>query len=175
MRRFRQLRWVTLLLVLTLGLAACGGDDSDEGTEATTAAATTGPGAPTSVPDGSGKQIEEAVQEFADAGLRVGIEYQPSQSPEGVVLGQARPPGTDLVRGDTVALTVSAGARPFNTPVPNATGKTQAEATRVLEAAGFEVLFVPVPAITTDEVVFHSPAAGPRVPRGSLVAVYGGS
>ena len=47
-------------------------------------------------------------------------------------------------------------------------------AEETLEASRFEVLTIPVPAVSEDVVVAHSPAAGADAPRGSVVVVYAG-
>jgi eukaryotic-like serine/threonine-protein kinase len=170
-------RRTTLLLVLLLGLtvavAGCGGDDDEAA--GTTAAATSGPGAPASVPDVGGSTLPIAAEQLADQGLRAAVKYVPSNEGRGRVLGQSRPPGTELQRGDAVSLQVSVGPNPRpNVTVPDATEKTEAEGRAALEQAGFEVQTIAVPAVTQDVVVSHSPAAADRVPRGSLVILYAG-
>jgi beta-lactam-binding protein with PASTA domain len=70
---------------------------------------------------------------------------------------------------------VSRGPSPqAEVPVPDALDKTAAEGQSLLERAGFNVLAVPIPAVTEDRVIYHSPAAGTRIPRGSLVVLYHG-
>lgn len=170
-------RRTTLLLVLLLGLTVavtgCGGDDDEAA--GTTAAATSGPGAPARVPDVGGSTLTTAAEQLADQGLRAAVKYVPSNEGIGRVLGQSRPPGTELQRGDAVSLQVSVGPNPRpNVTVPDATEKTEAEGRAALEQAGFEVQTIPVPAVTQDVVVSHTPAAADRVPRGSLVILYAG-
>jgi beta-lactam-binding protein with PASTA domain len=161
-----------LLLLLALAVAGCGGDD--DGSSGTTQA-TTGPGAAATVPDIEGTQLADASQQLADQGLRVAAEYAPSEQRAGTVIGQERPAGTELQRGDNVPATVSEGPAPKeDVPVPDALDKTAAEGQAVLERAGFEVLAIPIPAVTEDRVIYHSPAAGTRIPRGSLVVLYHG-
>ena len=164
---------LVLLLALTLGAAGCGGDDDEAA--GTTAAVTSGPGAPASVPDVGGATLTVAAQQLADEGLRATVKYVPSNEGRGRVLGQSRPPGTELQRGDAVSLQVSVGPNPAaNVTVPDGTEKTEAEGRAALEGAGFEVLTIKVPAVTQDVVVSHSPAAADRIPRGSLVILYAG-
>jgi eukaryotic-like serine/threonine-protein kinase len=170
-------RRTTLLLVLLLGLtvavAGCGGDDDEAA--GTTAAATSGPGAQASVPDVGGTTLTAAAEQLADQGLRAAVKYVPSNEGRGRVLGQSRPPGTELQRGDAVSLQVSVGPNPRpNVTVPDATEKTEADGRAALEQAGFEVQTIKVPAVKQDVVVSHSPAAADRVPRGSLVILYAG-
>jgi serine/threonine-protein kinase len=173
MSRRRTTPILVLLLGLTLVVAGCGGDDDDAA--GTTAAATSGPGAPASVPDVGGATLTGAAGQLADQGLRAAVKYVPSNEGVGRVLGQSRPPGTELQRGDAVSLQVSIGPNPRpNVTVPDAAEQTAAEGRATLEQAGFEVQTIPVPAVTQDVVVSQSPAANDRVPRGSLVLLYVG-
>jgi beta-lactam-binding protein with PASTA domain len=159
-----------LALVVALGLAGCGGDDDEASTQPTT-----GPGAAATVPNVVGTQLITAAEQFAEQGLRVAVEYIPSDKQKSNVTGQDRPAGTELQRGDTVGLSVSRGPSPqAEVPVPDALDKTAAEGQSLLERAGFNVLAVPIPAVTEDRVIYHSPAAGTRIPRGSLVVLYHG-
>jgi eukaryotic-like serine/threonine-protein kinase len=170
--------WLLVLLAAALALvlvaAGCGSDD-DEAAGTTTEQTTSGPGAPASVPDVSDADLSEAAQQFADAGLRVAVKYVPSNDPRGRVIGQSRPPGTELQRGDAVSLNVSIGpSPPANVTVPDATEQPEADGRAALERAGFEVSTINVPAVTEDIVVSQTPAAADRVPRGSLVILYAG-
>lgn len=168
------------LLAVALGLAfvaaGCGSDDDDEAAGTTTEqAATTGPGAPTTVPDIGETDLPDAAQQLADEGLRVAVEYVPSNEPRGRVIGQPQAPGTELQRGDTVTLNVSTGPNPPpEVTVPDATQQTEADGRAALERVGFDVLTIDVPAVGEDVVVAHSPPAAARVPRGSLVILYAG-
>ena len=168
--------WLLALLVLAFALglvaAGCGSDDDEAGS---TTQATTGPGAPTTVPEVETRDLPTAAQQLADAGLRAAVEYVPSDKRRGVVIGQSRPAGTELQRGDFVYLNVSNGPNPpADVPVPDATEQTAAEGQATLEQARFEVLAINVPAVKDDIVVSHSPPAGVRIPRGSLVILYTG-
>jgi beta-lactam-binding protein with PASTA domain len=170
-------RWSLALTVIVLGLAfvaaGCGSDD-DEAGGVTTAAATTGPGSAATVPDVQGAELTGAAEQLAEAGLRAQVKYVPATEPRGRVVGQSRPPGTTLQRGDGVPLTVSIGRNPREkVTVPNATG-TEAEGRAALEQAGLEVLTIKVPAVPDDVVVSISPPANDRIPRGSLVILYAG-
>jgi beta-lactam-binding protein with PASTA domain len=166
------------LVALVLGLASFGagcGSDDDEAGGTTAPSATSGPGAPATVPDLTNAELAGAAEQLADAGLRAGVLYVPSNEPRGRVIGQARPPGTELQRGDAVPLNVSVGPNPAeNVTVPDATEQTEASGRALLEKARFEVLTIPVPAVTDDVIVQHSPPPADRVPRGSLVILYAG-
>lgn len=174
----RQTKRATALLVVVLVLASavagCGSDD-DEAGGTTAPAATTGPGAPATVPDVANAELAGAAEQLAEAGLRAAVLYVPSSEPRGRVIGQSQPPGTELQRGDAVSMNVSVGPNPAeNVTVPDATEQTEAAARALLETARFEVLTIPVPAVTEDVVVSHTPPPADRVPRGSLVILYAG-
>jgi beta-lactam-binding protein with PASTA domain len=171
----RLLALVLIALGLTFVAAGCGSDDDEAAGTTTEQAATTGPGAPATVPDVTGAELVGAAEQLAEAGLRAAVEYVPSTDPRGRVAGQSRPAGTELQRGDAVSLNVSIGPNPpAKVTVPDATEKTEADGRAALEQVGFEVQTIRVPAVTEDIVVSQSPASAARVPRGSLVLVYAG-
>jgi eukaryotic-like serine/threonine-protein kinase len=170
--------WSLALLAVAFGLACvaagCGSDDDDAG-GATSEATTTGPGSAATVPDVEEAELAGAAEQLAEAGLRVAVKYVPSNEPRGQVIGQSRPPGTGLQRGEAVSLNVSTGPNPpANVVVPDATEQTEADGRAALERAGFEVQTIKIPAVMDDVVVSHSPPANDRVPRGSLVILYAG-
>ena len=169
-------RWSLALLAVTLGLAfAVAGCGSDDEAGATTEAATTGPGSAATVPDVEGAELVGAAEQLAGEGLRVAVKYVPSNEPRGHVIGQSRPSGSELQRGEAVSLNVSIGPNPpVNVTVPDATEQTEADGRAALEQVGFEVQTINVPAVKEDIVVSQSPAAADRVPRGSLVLLYAG-
>ena len=64
------------------------------------------------------------------------------------MIGQSRPPGSELQRGEAVSLNVSTGpSPPANVTVPDATEQTEADGRAALEQAGFEVQTIKVPAV----------------------------
>lgn len=143
----------------------------------TTAATTTAPAEPepATVPDAVGKELADAAEEFGDEGLRVAVQYVPSNEARGAVVAQARPPGTELTRGDTVQLNVSTGADPpAEARVPDVTSLEDGAARDRLEQAGFEVLAIEVDEGDEGTVVSQSPSGGASIPRGSLVLLYVG-
>ena len=167
--------WLLLaLLAVVLGLmfvAGCGGDD-----EPSSGAPTTGPGSATTAPDAIGTDIADAAEDFADAGLRVSIDYIPSNERAGTVATQANPAGTELQRGDTVELDVSTGTSTAGSSAsPTSPGSRSRMRRTALEKVGFEVLSIDVPAVEGDDVIFQSPTAGGRAPLGALVVLYAGS
>ena len=150
--------------------------ETETETETTTETTTTpAPGSATTVPSVAGQDLAGAAQTLADSGLRAAVVYLPSEQPRNRVLGQGQAAGSQAQRGDNVGVDVSKGpSPPVDVVVPDAIGMTQAEARDTLEQSLFEVIVIPVRAVTEDQVVSHSPAAGIRIPRGSIVILYAG-
>ena len=156
-----------------------------ETTTPTTTAATTTPAAttapppePVAVPEVVGQELADAARTFGDEGLKVAVRFVPSSEPQGRVVAQAQPAGTERKRGDTVQLNVSTGAEPAAaTAVPDVVGRRQDEGRRVLEQAGFEVLVLNLNGQVRNEspVASQTPSAGASIPRGSLVILSVGS
>jgi beta-lactam-binding protein with PASTA domain len=151
----------------------------------TSTPATTGGTTPTPTTAGSAKvprvvglSQSAAQRKLHAAGFRVRTAYVASSKPSGTVVAQRPAPGTSLRRGAAVRINVSVGSNPQAVKaVPDVTGEDEATARSDLEAAGFRVSVVDEP--TTDEnedgiVVDEDPAAGARVPAGSLVTIYVG-
>jgi beta-lactam-binding protein with PASTA domain len=152
----------------------------------TTATTTTGGTTPTTtttasakVPRVVGLSQTGAQRKLHAAGFRVRTAYVASPKPSGTVVAQRPAPGTSLRRGAAVRINVSVGSNPQPAKaVPDVTGEDEATARSDLEAAGFQVSVVDEP--TTDQnedgiVIDEDPAAGTRVPAGSLVTIYVGS
>jgi beta-lactam-binding protein with PASTA domain len=151
----------------------------------TTTTATTGGTTPTTttaasakVPRVVGLSQTAAQRKLHAAGFRVRTAYVASSKPSGTVVAQRPAPGTTLRRGAAIRINVSVGANPQPAKaVPDVTGEDEATARSDLEAAGFQVSVVDEP--TTDQnedgiVIDEDPAAGARVPAGSLVTIYVG-
>lgn len=104
------------------------------------------------------------------------VRYVPSSEPQGRVVAQAQPAGTELKRGDTVQVNVSTGPDPAPAvEVPDVAGAQETDARKSLESAGFEVLDIEVEGNKPDVVSSQSPRGGASIPRGSLVLLYVGS
>ncbi len=131
---------------------------------------------PATVPDAVGESLADAAAAFAAEGLKVGVDYVPSTEPQGQVVAQAQPGGTEVERGDTVQLNVSVGADPAEeASVPNVTGRRLNEARQVLSSAGFEVLALDRSGddvSNSSPIASQSPAGGASIPAGSLVVLY---
>ncbi|HUQ23374.1 MAG TPA: PASTA domain-containing protein [Gaiellaceae bacterium] len=152
----------------------------------TTAPTTTAPPAtttttapqPASVPDVVGSELAEAARAFADQGLKVSVQYVPSDEAAGRVVAQAQPAGTQRKRGDTVQVNVSMGAQPgAQTSVPDVVGQRQQQGRGTLQSAGFEVLALDLNGTVRNEspIVSQTPKGAATIPRGSLVILYVGA
>ena len=90
------------------------------------------------VPDVSNKPAVEAFEELQALDLKVKpISENSVTIPPDVVIRTDPPAGTDVDKGSTVDVYVSAGVEEFN--VPNVTGETEADARRRIEEQGFTV------------------------------------
>ncbi|WP_031137026.1 Stk1 family PASTA domain-containing Ser/Thr kinase [Streptomyces sp. NRRL WC-3719] len=128
-------------------------------------------GAPIEVPTAVGRPLEEARETLTDAGfaVRVAEERVHAPHPAGSVAAQSLPAGARAAQGDTVTLTLSKGPRMV--AVPDVTGKSTDEATRELEAAGFEVKAEKTFPYLGDTVGGQSVPGGETAPEGSTVTI----
>ena len=114
---------------------------------------------------------EAATERITRAGLRVGrVTRAFSPAPAGDVVAVGAPAGTRLRPGSPVNLTVSKGVELLD--VPGAVGRTQAEAGRLLERAGFRTRVQEVfsETVARGTVVAQDPPGG-RLPRGGRVTL----
>ncbi|MFI1826824.1 Stk1 family PASTA domain-containing Ser/Thr kinase [Streptomyces sp. NPDC020412] len=128
-------------------------------------------GAPIEVPDVTGASVAEATEELEGAGFKVVVAPEQVNAPQaaGTVARQSAAEGTQLATGDTVTLTVSKGPRMV--VVPDVGGRSEAEARKALEAAGFEVEVEKTFPFLGDKVGGQSPSANERAPEGSSVTI----
>jgi serine/threonine-protein kinase len=125
------------------------------------------------VPNVTGLPFDDAVRRLAERGLRGvrGEERFHAASPKGTVLEQVPAAGARDIEGATITLAVSIGQKTAR--VPTLIGRTQDEAQRALEGAGFDVGDVserPNDA-PPGEVIDSRPAAGNEAPVPSAVAL----
>lgn len=94
---------------------------------------------PVATPDLSGLDKDKAEVALVATGLTLGAvtESYDASAPAGIVASQTPAPSVEAPRGSPVTLVISKGPAPV--AVPQVKGKTQAEATTLLEAAGFKV------------------------------------
>jgi eukaryotic-like serine/threonine-protein kinase len=136
----------------------------------------------TDVPNVTNKQLEFAIAQLERKGFSVGDESYVNRSvPRNTVLEQDPPSGsagedcsllTFFCSKPTVDLTISAG--PGSAKVPSTAGDSEEDATRKLEAAGFEVA---VERVNSDSVepgiaVSSEPGGGSTATKGSTVTLF---
>ncbi len=126
----------------------------------------------TTVPTVYGFSVDDASSTLDAVGLMVTIadgRYD-LELPQGTVLAQDPPEGTELEQGAQVTLIPSLGPPPV--AVPRVAGQTLAKATAALRAEGFEVEVERDYHDTVPEgsVISQAPAGG-RAPQGSTVTV----
>ena len=125
------------------------------------------------VPDLSGRTKEQATRALDDAKLTG--EYIESFSetvPAGQVVGQAPPAGSEMPVGSVVTVNLSSGKKPA-TSVPNVTGKTEADGTSAITAAGFKAQTTTgySDTVATGTIMDQNPAAGVIAAQGSTVTI----
>lgn len=122
--------------------------------------------------DVTGKTMEEAQKALADLGLTTTVEYsEDSEEAEGTVLSTDVKEGAVVEAGTAVKLTVSGGSQGL--PVPDVTGKMQAEAVALLQEQGFGVSTEEgfSDTVAKGSVISQSPEAGGKAPAGSSVTI----
>jgi serine/threonine-protein kinase len=124
------------------------------------------------VPDVTGLSRDSAETRLRDEGLKVAVEEEASDEPEGDVISQSPSGGTELQRGATVTITVSTGK--VQVAVPDVFGDGERRASARISAAGLtpvrEERTVTDP--TEDgRVIEQRPAAGTEVDKGSEVVI----
>lgn len=125
---------------------------------------------PIPVPNQTGQPADASQGALEALGLKVarGEPVNSDTVPEGSVVSQTPSSGT-LFKGDTVTLVVSKG--PVLVAVPGVTLKSPAEASAILQAAGFQVKVDKYFGGILNTVRFQNPVAGKPVPKGSTVTL----
>jgi beta-lactam-binding protein with PASTA domain len=129
------------------------------------------------VPDLEERSADEAAQLLAEAGLEGEFieEFSDDHPEPGQVLSQSVAPGTQVDKGSTVEVVVSAG--PTTISLPEVRGRPVDEAVQVLEELGLDVdviereqpLFGPFRLAPTGDVREQDPAPGTQLRRGDRV------
>lgn len=171
--------WLLALLVLVLLGAGIGIGWALARNNSGRASPTTSP--PTlvtgtvSVPNVVGQRADRAASALVDAGLKASLRSQSSNGPAGIVLAQRPAASASGPQGSTVLLTVSRAAVPpaaTQVAVPDVVGRTWADATKALIAAGFLAGPRTVPSSRpAATVVAQSPAAGHLAGKGARVRI----
>lgn len=125
------------------------------------------------VPDVTGQPLAQAQAALAQAGLTSKATQEASpQVPEGRVIGQSIPPGSQVPRGSQIVLTVSVGDK---VAVPNVVGLGEDEAQQRILDAGLAT--APAnhsgtsPRVAVGRVESEDPPAGALVARGTVVHI----
>ncbi len=128
-----------------------------------------------SVPELVGKTQDDAVNALTVAGLKADVKQQSSDTvPSGKVISSDPAANTQVPKGSTVTVNVSSG--PAQVTVPDVTGKNEADATSILNAAGFSVVVQKVvdPA-NNGKVKSQSPPGNTKANSGSTVTIVVGT
>lgn len=139
----------------------------------TTTAPTSGTGPATvAAPTLVGLDRGQAQAALDAAGLKLGIvaEQYDASAAAGTVASQSPAPGTQTPQGSSVSIVLSKG--PSSVAVPKVTGKTEADATALLEAAGFAVRSkTKNDKAKKGTVIAQAPSAGETGKPGSTVTI----
>jgi len=122
------------------------------------------------VPDVTALPLADAQQKLQARGFEDDVKQVASTKPTGIVLEQDPAVGVTAVRGTTVTLSVSSGAKPV--VVPRVVGQTQGAAVQALTALGLKPVLQNVPSDQpAGTVVGQKPPAGKEVDKGAEVTV----
>jgi serine/threonine-protein kinase len=128
---------------------------------------------PVDVPDLVGMTVEQAKAVLKDAKLRLGdIERDFNQNfPADQIFRQSVGDGEQAPQGSAIDVVVSDGPSPVN--VPGLTGKSQEQATSLLQTAGFhvEVDEKYSDEVEAGDVISQSPAKGTKLQPGQTVTI----
>jgi beta-lactam-binding protein with PASTA domain len=122
------------------------------------------------VPDVVGLRLPAAQQKLQARGFKVEVKRVASTKPKGIVLDQDPAAGVTALRGTTVTVSISSGAKPV--VVPRVVGQTQGDAVQALTALGLKPVLQNVPSDKpAGTVVGQKPPAGKEVDKGAEVTV----
>jgi serine/threonine-protein kinase len=122
------------------------------------------------VPNVTALPVQQAQQRLTSAGFASEVKRVASTRPKGVVLDQSPLAGVTAVRGTTVTLIVSSGAKPV--VVPQVVGQSQGSAVNALTGVRLKPVLQNVgSAKPAGTVVAQKPKAGSEVDKGSKVTL----
>jgi beta-lactam-binding protein with PASTA domain len=122
------------------------------------------------IPNVTASPLADAQQKLQARGFKAEVKRVASTKPKGIVLEQDPAAGVTAVRGTTVTLSVSSGAKPV--VVPRVVGQTQGDAVQALTALGLKPILQNVPSDQpAGTVVGQKPPAGKEVDKGAEVTV----
>jgi serine/threonine-protein kinase len=121
------------------------------------------------IPDVIGDNKDSAKDQLSALGLKVKLKAADSDENKDNVISVSPDVGSMVKTGSEVTLTYSKGPK----EVPNVVGKTEAQATQILEDAGFKVDSLPDSASTDPKgtVTKQSPQAGTPQNAGSTITI----
>jgi serine/threonine-protein kinase len=123
------------------------------------------------VPGVIGQSLTDAVQALASIGLSPKIFHVYSPQPPDTVTGQFPPANSKVLKGSSVRVNVSRGAKPI--PVPDVTGQPYLNAKSALEGQGFVVKRVDVQSDQQAQgvVVTSDPPPGTQSSKGATITL----
>ncbi len=126
---------------------------------------------PVAMPALVGLVRADAEAGLSSAGLKMGTvtEVYDASAPAGTVMSQTPAAGTVLTRASAVAVVVSKG--PVPVPVPQVKGLTQADATKVMQDAGFVVTVKKAEDEAEKDIVIAQEPDGGEAQPGSTVVL----
>ncbi len=121
------------------------------------------------VPDVVGQSKDDAADELRSKGLRPVLRQRDLDDPKDEVVQTQPRAGTPVTEGTKVTVFWSDGPE----QVPDVRGKTEAQATKLIEDAGFKVSTVPDSSTVAEKgtVLQQSPAPGQTLDKGSTVTI----
>ena len=128
------------------------------------------------MPNLTGKSARDAIFAAQSAGLTLsdenfGYEYS-NYYPEGVVMAQSIPPGTNMKKDTPIHVTVSLGSLPNEFRVPDLVGQSLERAKKIILMSGLEVgeiVFENRPDLLPNTVISQNPNPDEKADRGQMV------
>ncbi|MCM1262766.1 MAG: Stk1 family PASTA domain-containing Ser/Thr kinase [Butyrivibrio sp.] len=125
------------------------------------------------MPPVAGKPLDDVKRELLEAGLTPEIQYEVSDAyEEGIVIRASKNAGEMVEKNTNVILTVAQGSD--GVPVPGVAGKSQSEATSILEKAGFSVSLSENYSTEVEKgyIISQSPEADTTAPAGAAITIW---
>lgn len=119
-----------------------------------------------------GMSVAQAQKELKNIGLLTEVNYEETEAYEqNIVISASVEAGTDVKKGTTIILTVSAGTE--GREVPNITGNSYDDAVNKLKEKGFEVNKKESYSSTVEKgnIISQSPVGGQKAPSGSVITI----
>jgi eukaryotic-like serine/threonine-protein kinase len=129
------------------------------------------------IPSLTGKSVRDAKFLLDQIGLKLGkVTEIASSSPKGLIVSQEFPVGVSIKRGATISLSVSGGAvSEGNIVVPDLTGKSLAEAEKILADSSLKVgkiNYQPSFSLLPNTIIDQYPGKGTKLNAGGAVDLF---